>query len=42
VDVEALRHEQQDRYQKVNKESYFFFIFLDHLYIFLRKKQKLN
>jgi len=34
----SLRRQQQDRYQKVNKESSF--LFLDHLYIFFRKKNK--
>jgi len=34
----SLRREQPNRYKIVNKENYF--LFLDHLNIFLRKKQK--
>jgi len=34
----SLRHEQPNRYKRVNKEN--FFLSLDHLYIFFRKKQK--
>jgi len=33
----SLRREQQNRYKGVNKEIYF--LFLDHLYIFFRKKK---
>jgi len=33
----SLRHEQPNKYKKVNKESYI--LFLDHLYIFLEKEK---
>jgi len=31
----SLRHEQPNRYKRVNKESYI--LFLNHLYIFLEQ-----
>jgi len=36
----SLRREQQNRYKRVNKESYI--LILDHLYIFLKNSKSLN
>jgi len=36
----SLRREQPNIYKTVNKENYF--LFLDHLYIFLEKNKSLN
>jgi len=33
----SLRREQPNRYKRVNKKNYF--LFLDHLYIFVKKKE---
>jgi len=34
----SLRRQQPNRYRRANKQNYF--LFLDHLYIFFRKKNK--
>ena len=36
----SLRHEQLDRYYKVNKESFFLFLDLYILYIFQKKEKE--